>query len=140
LKSSWFLSSVCQERGTSSRLHRWDSTFFSRMHCFAKRSVHEVPYAHMWKFPRSLFMTLSLIYHRGILGCQYISPDYLRLGIPCSVRHNPYSGCALQVVLTWLKIHPVPNHGFFCFASMPQRIVENEQSDIALLKSRQLSV
>jgi hypothetical protein len=44
------------------------------------------------------------------------------------------------VVFTWPKIHPVPNHGFFCFASMPQRIVENEQRDTALLKSRWLSV
>ena len=43
--------------------------------------------------------------------------------------------CALQVDYTWQKIHPEPNHGFFGFTSIPKRNVENEQSDMALLKS-----
>jgi len=46
---------------------------------------------------------------------------------PCSV---------LQVDFTWPKIHTIPNHSFSGFAGMPQRIVENEQNDMALLKSR----
>jgi len=36
----------------------------------------------------SLFMTLLLIYHRGIQGCQYLSSDYDRLS---SVQLHPYS-------------------------------------------------
>jgi hypothetical protein len=43
----------------------------------------------MWKFPRSLFMTLLIIiHHRGIQGCQYLSTD---LGTPSSVQLHPYS-------------------------------------------------
>jgi len=38
--------------------------------------------------------------------------------------------------MIWPKIHTIPNHSFSGFASMPQRIVENEQNDMALLKSR----
>jgi hypothetical protein len=60
-----------------------------------------------------------------------VYPLFNSIRIPC---------CALQVDCTWLKIHPGPNHDFFGFASMPQRKVENEQSDVALLKSRWLSV
>jgi hypothetical protein len=61
-----------------------------------------------------------------------VYPLFNSIRIPCC--------SALQVDGTWLKIHPGPNHGFFGFASMPQRNVKNEQSDMALLKSRWLSV
>jgi hypothetical protein len=40
------------------------------------------------EIPGSLFMTLLLIYHRGIQGCQYLSSDYDRLS---SVQLHPYS-------------------------------------------------
>jgi hypothetical protein len=80
--------------------------------------------------------SLLLIYLRGIRGCQYLSSDYLRLGIPSSVQLHPYSVLCIACGFHVAEDSPVPNHGFFCFASMPQRIVENEQGDIALLKSR----
>ena len=70
---------------------------------------------------------ILLLYHRGMSApIKTVYPLFNPIRIPC---------CALQVGFTWQKIHPVPNHGFFGFASMPKRNVENEQSDMALLKS-----
>ena len=82
----------------------------------------------------SLHNLVTYIYHRGIRGCQYLSSNYLRLGIPSSVQLHllPYSVLCIACGFHMAEDSPVPNHGFFCF----QRIVENEQSDMALLKSR----
>ena len=60
-------------------------------------------------------MTLLLIYHRGIQGCQYPSTD---LGTPSSVQLHPYS---VLCIAGGFHVAEDPNHGFFCFASMPQK-------------------
>ena len=73
----------------------------------------------MWKFPRSLFMTLLLIYHRGIQGYQYLSTEF---GTTSSVQLHPYSVLCIaggfhvakdspysQPRLLWLCKHALKN-------------------------------
>ena len=90
----------------------------------------------MWKFPVSSWRCHLYIieeFRDAIISAPIMTvyPLLNSIRILC---------CALQVDCTWQKIHPGPNHGFFGFASMPKRNVENEQSDMALLKSWWLSV
>ena len=55
-------------------------------------------------------MTLLLIYHRGI---QDLRTD---VGTPYSVQLHPYS---VLCNAGGSHVAEDPNHGFFCFASMP---------------------
>ena len=61
-------------------------------------------------------MTLLLIHHRGIQGCQYLSTD---LGTPSSVQLHPYS---LLCMAGGFRVAEDSNYGCFCFASMPQKM------------------
>src|SRR6267378_4474489 len=51
-----------------------------------------------------------------IQGCQYLRTD---LGTPSSVQLHPYS---VLCIAGGFHVAEDPNHGFFCFASMPQKM------------------
>ena len=82
-------------------------------------------------------MTLLLICHRGIQGCQYVSSDYVRLGIPSSVQLHLYSVLCIAGGFHVAEDSPCSQPRLLLLC---KHAPKNEQGDTALLKSRWLSV